>query len=341
MKSLRFPGVDISEGVCLAWRALTLLRPFLWEGFVSVTAPDAAFDDDDFVDPDVDSEHDDFPDDYPRDPTDDAGNGTDGIADDHADTDDGAEDPDQELGLDVDPVRSSESPAPDVAFGVVVGRVAAEDLVPRRGELPEGYVTASEFARLVVARGLQVRRDGTPGKLRAQSVYTYARNAPATDPFPLYDVVDSAGVERRAVKVDEALPWWERKNTRVEARRRNAEANAARHRRPEPSVEELTRRFAAALDKASKALVYAGWLRFRLLRAQGQLPGDDVLKRLTGVPGVVGAVQLLQVPDRRPRQHRHHHGSADGAASSRMASQRAPAAPSGPEAAALSSTEAA
>jgi hypothetical protein len=93
---------------------------------------------------------------------------------------------------------------------------------PKRGELPEGYVTPIGLAKELTKRGLHTNREGKQVEVRPQMVYSYKKNAPKDDPFPEETVTDSEGTERKALKLAEGIAWWERKNARVAERKANA-----------------------------------------------------------------------------------------------------------------------
>src|SRR4051794_23342364 len=84
---------------------------------------------------------------------------------------------------------------------------------PKRGDLPEGYVTPVGFAKELGARGLQTDREGNVLEtVQPQMVYSYMKNAPKDDPFPIESVTDSIGGTRQALTVENGVAWWERKN---------------------------------------------------------------------------------------------------------------------------------
>lgn len=97
---------------------------------------------------------------------------------------------------------------------------------PARGDLPEGYVTPHQLAKVLTERKLHKNREGEDTEVRPQMVYSYMKNASKGDPFPIETVTDSIGKERQAVKLDEGVAWWERKNARVAERKQNAAAKA-------------------------------------------------------------------------------------------------------------------
>jgi hypothetical protein len=98
---------------------------------------------------------------------------------------------------------------------------------PARGELPEGYVTPVGLAKVIGEKGLQTSREGEVVKdVKPQMVYSYLKNAPKEDPFPIETVKDSLGKDRQAVKVDAGVAWWERKNERAAIRKQNAAEKA-------------------------------------------------------------------------------------------------------------------
>jgi hypothetical protein len=110
---------------------------------------------------------------------------------------------------------------------------------------PEGYLTPVGFAKVVTERKLHTPRGATaPAEVSSQMVYSYAKNSPASDKFPMtyFDASGNAVTEvngteitganfkelgvHQAVKVEEGVAWWERKNERVAARAQNAAAKA-------------------------------------------------------------------------------------------------------------------
>jgi hypothetical protein len=110
---------------------------------------------------------------------------------------------------------------------------------PKRGDLPENYITPVGLARVITERKLHTNRDGEIAELAPQMVYSYIKNAPKNDQFPfakttLEDgtevdgIKDSVGALRPAAKLDEALAWWERKKARAGARKANAAEKASK-----------------------------------------------------------------------------------------------------------------
>jgi hypothetical protein len=100
---------------------------------------------------------------------------------------------------------------------------------PKRGTLPEGYVTPVGLAKVIGEKGLQTNREGEVlSEVKPQMVYSYMKNAPKDDPFPIETVTDSIGAERQAVKVEAALEWWTRKNERTAQRSTNAAEKKAK-----------------------------------------------------------------------------------------------------------------
>jgi hypothetical protein len=99
---------------------------------------------------------------------------------------------------------------------------------PARGQLPDGYVTPVGLAHELGKRGLQKNKAGEVlVTVPPQMVYSYMRNASKDDAFPVETVTDSIGKERQALKLDEGIAWWERKNTRAQERKDNAATKAA------------------------------------------------------------------------------------------------------------------
>jgi hypothetical protein len=100
---------------------------------------------------------------------------------------------------------------------------------PQRGNLPEGYVTPVGFAHELGKQGLQKDRDGNVlTEVRPQMVYSYIKNAPASDKFPIEEVTDDIGKQRPAFKLQDGLDWWARKNERVAAKKTNAAEKQAK-----------------------------------------------------------------------------------------------------------------
>jgi hypothetical protein len=99
---------------------------------------------------------------------------------------------------------------------------AAKTKSPKRGKLPEGYVTPTELAKHLTERKLHIGRSGEPTEVKPQQVYSYIKNASADDPHPLEQVVDDAGNTRQALKLHEGIAWWERHAKKAAERREKA-----------------------------------------------------------------------------------------------------------------------
>jgi hypothetical protein len=100
---------------------------------------------------------------------------------------------------------------------------------PKRGELPEGFVTPTGLAKVLTERGLHRTRDGKPGEVKPQMVYSYIKNASKEDPHPaVQEMQDKNGVTRKVVNLDESIAWWERKAAKAEARKTAAAEKAAK-----------------------------------------------------------------------------------------------------------------
>lgn len=109
---------------------------------------------------------------------------------------------------------------------------------PKRGDLPEGYVTPVQFAK-ALSDGIVKDAEGNDKVVPPQVVYSYIKNAPKDHPFPntdgtnvLNDVEDSNGVGRKAFLLEEGLAWWEEKTQRASARKANAAAKATKKAEP-------------------------------------------------------------------------------------------------------------
>jgi hypothetical protein len=127
---------------------------------------------------------------------------------------------------------------PDQTSDGAGNKPATKKAEPKRGQLPEGYVTPVGLATL-----LSQPKDGNAENtdasnfrhtdrngghdVKPQMVYSYIKNASKDAPFPLETVTDSIGASRQAVQIDAGLAWWDAKNERVAGRRQNAAAKAA------------------------------------------------------------------------------------------------------------------
>jgi hypothetical protein len=120
---------------------------------------------------------------------------------------------------DVEEVETVETPAE----GTKEAKAKKE---PKRGDLPEGYVTPVQLAKELSERKLHQNRDGETVDVKPQMVYSYIKNASKDDPFPIETVKDSIGADRQALKLEAGLEWWARKNERVAARKANAAEKA-------------------------------------------------------------------------------------------------------------------
>lgn len=97
-----------------------------------------------------------------------------------------------------------------------------KEKAPARGDLPEGYVTPVELAKVLTERKMHTNRQGEVAEVKPQMVYSYIRNAPKDNAFPIETVTDSNGKERQAVKLEAGIEWWAAKNERTAARKANA-----------------------------------------------------------------------------------------------------------------------
>jgi len=143
--------------------------------------------------------------------------------------DDGAIDTADEIDLDVEEPDADVEDVDEVAEGPTADKPAKpkEDAKPKRGDLPTGYVTPIGFAKILGEKGLHTDRDGNVVKdVKPQMVYSYMKNSPQSDRLETTAVKDSNGNERQALKIDEAIKWWERKNERAAQRKQNAKDKA-------------------------------------------------------------------------------------------------------------------
>jgi hypothetical protein len=108
-------------------------------------------------------------------------------------------------------------------------KTTKEPAKPKRGDLPEGYVTPVGLAKLLTKEGLGGQdEEGNNKVVPPQVVYSYIKNAPKDHPFPLEDVEDSNGQLRPALVAEAGLQWWREKNERVAARKANAADKASK-----------------------------------------------------------------------------------------------------------------
>jgi hypothetical protein len=116
---------------------------------------------------------------------------------------------------------------------------------------PEGYVTLAGFAKTATERKLHTPRGTSePVEVKSQMIYSYEKNSPKTDKFPTVyfeegksEPVGSAREDgpgetlsadqakerglKQAVKIEDGVAWFERKNKRVSEKSANAAAKAA------------------------------------------------------------------------------------------------------------------
>jgi hypothetical protein len=123
----------------------------------------------------------------------------------------------------------AEEPEEETTEGDTVSgdKAAKEPAKPKKGDLPEGFVTPIQFAKVIGERGLHTDRDGNVvTDVKPQMVYSYMKNSPKEDRLDPQDIEDSNGVKRSVLKLDDAIAWWERKNERAATRKANAKAKA-------------------------------------------------------------------------------------------------------------------
>lgn len=105
---------------------------------------------------------------------------------------------------------------------------------PKRGDLPEGWVTPVAFAKYMTENDLHRDKDDNVAELKPQVVYSYIKNAPKDHPFPnsedgkLLEVEDSNGVSRGAFELADGIKWWADRRERANARKANAAAKTAK-----------------------------------------------------------------------------------------------------------------
>jgi hypothetical protein len=128
------------------------------------------------------------------------------------------------------------------------GKAASKPKNPRWAP-PEGFVTLAGFAKVATEQGLHTPRGATePTQVASQMIYSYEKNSPKTDYFPTvyFDEQGNAVASRRedgpgetitpeqakernlhqAVKIEDGVAWFKRKNERVSAKALNAQSKA-------------------------------------------------------------------------------------------------------------------
>jgi len=140
---------------------------------------------------------------------------------------------------DLDVETPTEPDADDEVEELPAGTDASEDAKPKaakkekaqpkRGELPDGYVTPIGLTKAINERGLYRNREGEVAELKPQMVYSYIKNAPKDRPYPGETVTDSVGASREnCVTLEKGLEWWKQKNAAADERRKNAAEKAAK-----------------------------------------------------------------------------------------------------------------
>jgi hypothetical protein len=123
-----------------------------------------------------------------------------------------------------------------------------EKAQPKRGELPDGYVTPIGLTKAINEQGLYRNREGEVAELKPQMVYSYIKNAPKDRPYPGKTVTDSVGSPREnCVLLEEGLAWWNAKNEAADARRKSAAEKAAK------AAEAKAKKATAAGDTSTAA----------------------------------------------------------------------------------------
>lgn len=135
------------------------------------------------------------------------------------------------LDLRVDQSEVDEAPAPASAETTP----AKTGKQPKRGDLPEGYVTPVGLAKALTEH----YKSADPSKLNpqgvfpSQMVYSYIKNAPKDRPFPSETIEDSLGVPRSVVKLEAGLQWFKDKDAaKAERARVKAEKEATKAAKP-------------------------------------------------------------------------------------------------------------
>jgi hypothetical protein len=157
------------------------------------------------------------------------------MSDKHGHTVDPVEDFEAELeDLDVDTEDIEEGGEESVGSKPAKAKKAAEPKNPKRGDLPDGYVTPVAFAKYLTENEIEHDAEGNAKVVPPQVVYSYIKNAPKDHPFPnteagdLKQVEDNNGVPRRAFLLEEGLEWWENRRKRAAERKANAAAKKAK-----------------------------------------------------------------------------------------------------------------
>ena len=157
----------------------------------------------------------------------------------------------------VDVVENDELESVETVDGEKKTKTAKPKAEPKRGELPEGYVTPIGLAKILSERGLHTNREGVQVEVKPQMVYSYIKNAPEADKFPMETVTDSVGSERQAVKAEEGVAWWVRKNERTASRRASAAEKAKAKAERKAAKEAAEAEGADEVDEAVEAATEA------------------------------------------------------------------------------------
>jgi hypothetical protein len=126
---------------------------------------------------------------------------------------------------------------------------------PKRGDLPEGYVTPVGLAKLINENKLHRNKEGELTTCPPQVVYSHIKNAPKDHPFPLETVADSNGQSRQVVKIDAGLQWWREKNERTAQRKANAADKARKQAEAAQKAAEATASTSSAGNTTPDAVV--------------------------------------------------------------------------------------
>jgi hypothetical protein len=130
-----------------------------------------------------------------------------------------AEDVAAEADLDVDTPELDEADETDTveepAAEAPKEKKAKEKKAPARPPVPEGYITPVAFAKVLSEK---LGKDVPP-----QYIYSTINSTKnGKNPLPTY----SEGGRDNLLKLEEALAWWEQKDTRVAERKANAASKA-------------------------------------------------------------------------------------------------------------------
>jgi len=181
-----------------------------------------------------------------------------------------------ELEVDGEGIEEVDVPAEDDEAEVIAStegsdtseeKPAKEPAAPKRGDLPEGFITPVAFAK-VLSQPLDGNAENLdPSNWRythsksgdhvvaPQMVYSYIRSAKdGKNPLATQTVTDSNGVQRENILVlADALAWWDAKAKRTAASAENAKAKAEKKAAKPEATETASATDAAPVGEVEEA----------------------------------------------------------------------------------------